>query len=152
MKLTLPTTLRYACFCQQIGGLPTSVYGNNRRVYFHCNQRLLGLFSRTLTPPLVVPGAFSIQPLTDCWIRTCDARNTIVECPCCRERDDTSHGFVYCCCSSFRLPSKPSGRFEDDVIPFLKMIRYPFQLSKSSLAAVGAPQTWPKVRGEENLV
>lgn len=32
------------------------------------------------------------------------------------------------------------------MIPFLKMIRYPFQLSKSSLAAVGAPQTWPKVR------
>lgn len=41
---------------------------------------------------------------------------------------------------------QPSGRFEDDVVPFLKMIRYPFTLSRSSLAAVGAPQTWPKVR------
>lgn len=40
---------------------------------------------------------------------------------------------------------KPSGRFEDDVVPFLKMVGYPFTISKSSLAAVGAPQTWPKV-------
>lgn len=38
-----------------------------------------------------------------------------------------------------------TGRFEDDVVPFLKMVRYPFTISKSSLAAVGAPQTWPKV-------
>ncbi|CAM9164644.1 unnamed protein product [Ectocarpus sp. 6 AP-2014] len=42
---------------------------------------------------------------------------------------------------------RPSGRFEDDVVPFLKMVRYPFTISKSSLAAVGAPQTWPKVMG-----
>eukprot|EP00903_Cladosiphon_okamuranus_P008948 g8563.t1 len=41
----------------------------------------------------------------------------------------------------------PSGRFEEDVVPFLKMVRYPFTISKSSLAAVGAPQTWPKVMG-----
>ncbi|CAN0548731.1 unnamed protein product, partial [Ectocarpus sp. 8 AP-2014] len=41
--------------------------------------------------------------------------------------------------------AQPSGRFEDDVVPFLKMVRYPFTISKSSLAAVGAPQTWPKV-------
>ncbi|CAN0035568.1 unnamed protein product, partial [Discosporangium mesarthrocarpum] len=41
----------------------------------------------------------------------------------------------------------PPARFEDDVIPMLKAIHYPFQLSKSSLAAVGAPQTWPKVMG-----
>ncbi|CAM9852513.1 unnamed protein product [Pylaiella littoralis] len=41
----------------------------------------------------------------------------------------------------------PSGRFEDDVVPFLKMVGYPFTISKSSLAAVGAPQTWPKVMG-----
>lgn len=48
-------------------------------------------------------------------------------------------------CVSVCVCCQPSGRFEDDVIPFLKMIRYPFQLSRSSLAAVGAPQTWPKV-------
>lgn len=41
--------------------------------------------------------------------------------------------------------AQPCGRFEDDVVPFLKMVRYPFTISKSSLAAVGAPQTWPKV-------
>lgn len=41
----------------------------------------------------------------------------------------------------------PSARFEDDVLPFLKMIRYPYPLSRSSLQAVGAPQTWPKVMG-----
>lgn len=44
------------------------------------------------------------------------------------------------------LAAQPSGRFEEGVVPFLKMVRYPFTISKSSLAAVGAPQTWPKVR------
>ena len=38
----------------------------------------------------------------------------------------------------------PGSRFEDEVIPFLKAIGYPFTLSKASLQAVGAPQTWPK--------
>jgi kinetochore protein NDC80 len=39
----------------------------------------------------------------------------------------------------------PGTRFEEAVIPFLKAAGYPFTLSKASLAAVGAPQTWPKV-------
>jgi SMC interacting uncharacterized protein involved in chromosome segregation len=38
----------------------------------------------------------------------------------------------------------PGSRFEEEVIPFLKAIGYPFTLSKASLLAVGAPQTWPK--------
>ncbi|KAG5183685.1 HEC/Ndc80p family-domain-containing protein [Tribonema minus] len=38
----------------------------------------------------------------------------------------------------------PGARFEDEVIPFLKSIHYPFTLSKSLLQAVGAPQSWPK--------
>lgn len=35
------------------------------------------------------------------------------------------------------------GKIEDDVPAFFKRLRYPFQISKSSLFAVGSPHTWP---------
>ncbi|CAM9572063.1 unnamed protein product, partial [Phaeothamnion confervicola] len=38
-----------------------------------------------------------------------------------------------------------TARLEEEIIPMLKAIRYPFTVSKASLQAVGAPQTWPKM-------
>ena len=37
------------------------------------------------------------------------------------------------------------GKIEDDVPTFYKRLRYPFQISKSSLFAVGSPHTWPSL-------
>ncbi len=53
-------------------------------------------------------------------------------------------GFLFRQYDSTWQPSS-GRRFEEEVIPFLKAVRYPFTLSKASLQAVGAPQTWPKV-------
>jgi len=39
--------------------------------------------------------------------------------------------------------AKLFGKIEDDVPAFFKRLRYPFQISKSSLFAVGSPHTWP---------
>lgn len=39
--------------------------------------------------------------------------------------------------------AKMFGKIEDDVPAFFKRLRYPFQISKSSLFAVGSPHTWP---------
>jgi len=36
-----------------------------------------------------------------------------------------------------------SGKFADDVIQCFKALRYPFNISKTALAAVGSPHTWP---------
>lgn len=38
-------------------------------------------------------------------------------------------------------------RFEDEVIPVVKAQGYPFSISKSALAAVGSPHTWPTLLG-----
>lgn len=38
---------------------------------------------------------------------------------------------------------KLSGKFEDEVIMMFKQLRYPYQISKTSLVAVGTPHTWP---------
>ena len=41
------------------------------------------------------------------------------------------------------LNPKNFGKIEDDVPAFFKRLRYPFQISKSALFAVGSPHTWP---------
>lgn len=41
------------------------------------------------------------------------------------------------------LNPKSLTKVEDDVPAFFKRLRYPFQISKSSLFAVGSPHTWP---------
>lgn len=41
------------------------------------------------------------------------------------------------------MSQKTLGKIEDDVPAFFKRMRYPFQISKSSLFAVGSPHTWP---------
>lgn len=38
---------------------------------------------------------------------------------------------------------KLSGKFEDEVITMFKQLRYPYQISKTSLVAVGTPHSWP---------
>ncbi len=38
---------------------------------------------------------------------------------------------------------KLSGKFEDEVIAMFKQLKYPYQISKTSLVAVGTPATWP---------
>ena len=43
------------------------------------------------------------------------------------------------------LNPKALGKLEDDVPALYKRLRYPFQLSKSVLFAVGSPHTWPGV-------
>ena len=35
------------------------------------------------------------------------------------------------------------GKVEDDIPALYKRLRYPFQISKSALFAVGSPHTWP---------
>eukprot|EP00884_Botryococcus_braunii_P005546 jgi/Botrbrau1/14993/Bobra.0018s0093.1 len=39
------------------------------------------------------------------------------------------------------------GKIEDDVPAFFKKIKYPFQISKTALVAVGSPHTWPTLLG-----
>ena len=41
------------------------------------------------------------------------------------------------------MSQKSFGKLEDDVPAFYKRLKYPFQISKSSLFAVGSPHTWP---------
>lgn len=43
------------------------------------------------------------------------------------------------------LNPKTLGKLEDDVPALYKRLRYPFQMSKSALFAVGSPHTWPSV-------
>ena len=43
------------------------------------------------------------------------------------------------------LNPKSFGKIEDDVPTFFKRLRYPYQISKSSLFAVGSPHTWPSL-------
>ena len=38
---------------------------------------------------------------------------------------------------------KPLGKMEEDVPQVFKHLKYPFQISKSALFAVGSPHTWP---------
>jgi len=38
-----------------------------------------------------------------------------------------------------------SGKFEDDVTTLFKRLRYPFEVKKSALFAVGSPQYWPSL-------
>jgi kinetochore protein NDC80 len=38
---------------------------------------------------------------------------------------------------------KLTGKFEDEVIAMFKQLKYPYQISKTSLVAVGTPHTWP---------
>ena len=38
---------------------------------------------------------------------------------------------------------KPLGKMEEDVPQLFKHLKYPFQISKSALFAVGSPHTWP---------
>lgn len=38
-------------------------------------------------------------------------------------------------------------RFEDEIPPLMKFLGYPFNISKSSLSAVGSPHTWPSLLG-----
>lgn len=47
---------------------------------------------------------------------------------------------------SFALSTGP-GKMEDEVHNVFKSLRYPFQISKTSLTAVGAQQSWPAVLG-----
>ena len=41
------------------------------------------------------------------------------------------------------LNAKLLGKVEDDIPALYKRLRYPFQISKSALFAVGSPHTWP---------
>lgn len=43
------------------------------------------------------------------------------------------------------MSQKSFGKLEDDVPSFYKRLKYPFQISKSSLFAVGSPHTWPSL-------
>lgn len=40
-----------------------------------------------------------------------------------------------------------TGKMEDEVHAVFKALRYPFQISKTSLTAVGSQQSWPAVMG-----
>lgn len=40
---------------------------------------------------------------------------------------------------------KFAGKFADEVTTMMKGLRYPFNISKTSLAAVGSPHTWPSL-------
>lgn len=58
----------------------------------------------------------------------------------------TGKDFEHIASFLFRLldPSRRNGKsFADDVTVTLKGLRYPFNISKTSLAAVGSPHTWP---------
>lgn len=37
------------------------------------------------------------------------------------------------------------GKFEDEVISIFKFLRYPFNISKNGLSAVGSPHSWPQL-------
>jgi kinetochore protein NDC80 len=37
------------------------------------------------------------------------------------------------------------GKFEDEVIALFKFLRYPFNISKNGLSAVGSPHSWPQL-------
>jgi kinetochore protein NDC80 len=39
----------------------------------------------------------------------------------------------------------PAAEFEDEVPVVLKLLGYPFNIQKTALQSVGAPQTWPKI-------
>lgn len=41
------------------------------------------------------------------------------------------------------LSAKHLGKVEEEVPLLFKRLRYPFQISKSNLTAVGSPHTWP---------
>ena len=41
--------------------------------------------------------------------------------------------------------SNSGSKTEDDVPTVFKQLRYPFQISKSALYAVGSPHTWPSL-------
>jgi kinetochore protein NDC80 len=47
----------------------------------------------------------------------------------------------------FDRSCKNFGKIEDDVPAFFKRVKYPFQLSKTALVAVGSPHTWPALLG-----
>lgn len=47
---------------------------------------------------------------------------------------------------TFSLSTGP-GKMEDEVHNVFKSLRYPFQISKTALTAVGAQQSWPAVMG-----
>lgn len=40
---------------------------------------------------------------------------------------------------------KSAGKFEDEVVTMFKYLGYPYQISKSNLAAVGSPHAWPSL-------
>jgi kinetochore protein NDC80 len=40
---------------------------------------------------------------------------------------------------------KSTGKFEDEVVTMFKYLGYPYQISKSNLAAVGSPHAWPSL-------
>jgi len=40
---------------------------------------------------------------------------------------------------------KSFGRLDEEVVALYKRLRYPFQISKSNLSAVGSPHTWPAI-------
>ncbi len=40
-----------------------------------------------------------------------------------------------------------TGKFEDEMITMFKYLGYPFQISKTNIAAVGAPHSWPAMLG-----
>jgi kinetochore protein NDC80 len=43
------------------------------------------------------------------------------------------------------LSSKNFGKIEEEVPQLFKRLKYPFQISKSNLTAVGSPHTWPSL-------
>jgi kinetochore protein NDC80 len=43
--------------------------------------------------------------------------------------------------------SASTGKMEDDVQMVFKVLKYPFQISKTSLTAVGSQQSWPALLG-----
>ena len=43
--------------------------------------------------------------------------------------------------------SSSTGKMEDDVQVVFKALKYPFQISKTSLTAVGSQQSWPALMG-----
>lgn len=47
---------------------------------------------------------------------------------------------------------KPLGKMEEDVPQLFKHLKYPFQISKSALFAVGSPHTWPGLLAAMNWV
>ncbi|DBA77729.1 hypothetical protein WJX79_003286 [Trebouxia sp. C0005] len=47
---------------------------------------------------------------------------------------------------------KPLGKMEEDVPQLFKHLKYPFQISKSALFAVGSPHTWPGLLAAINWV